>query len=256
MVIQVNNIVTLIVEYDQYEDVLAFFSELQSAKLKFWYLHKSGNIRLRISKSDVLHVSEKLKPYHLEAVETLYEPEVFLFGGINSIDYIHELFCDIAGISIRTKLFCDKNMRQKGFDKCICLHFINQMLQFCNFDDFEEWDVWNKVCEHRQLDINKYGIILLSKLYDVQQAISNDMFDLSLHESTNVSSYYDHARLMCNKLIDLSYSTQLTRGIRGIFSTIIIFGFNMMGLSAPQQCGFSHIMRVLTNPDFRRGLGI
>ena len=130
------------------------------------------------------------------------------------------------------------------------------MLQYSHFDDFETWDIWNKVCSHRQIDVKKYGEILMSKLYDVYCAISSKEFDILILDADNTICYGEDIKLQCDGLSKLAYSSLLSRGIRGVISSVIIFSFNMMGISAQKQCGFAHIMRILTSPDFRRYVGL
>lgn len=248
--------VTIEIEYDRYEQLMVLLSRLSDLNYKFWFMHKQGKLRLRVLDMYADEIEEKIRGYSLNAKRTLYEPEVFLFGGAESINCVHELFCDIARISIRIKQLSTMNPNQQGLNICLCLHSINKMLSYCRFDNFEEWDVWNKVCEHRQIDVTKFSKILLSKLYDVHCAINDTQFDLTLCDAEQTVFIFNDIKRQCEFLVALSHSTQLTRGVRSILSSVIIFSLNMMNIPAQKQCGFVHIMRILTNPDFRRELGL
>ncbi len=245
---------TTVIEYADYNEIVKLLDELHNCKIRFWFMHKQGKIRLRTLDIDVKQVEKKVSQCNLIATQTLYEAETYLFGGEKSIVYVHELLCDIGGIASRIKSLA-KGCSQSGFDKCLCLHFVNQMIGYCQFDDFEEWDVWNKVCEQRRIDVKEYGEIILSKLYDVQQSVSCEQFNLEVIDNEQTAFYFSDIKRQCRKIVALAYCAKMTRGVRSIFSTVIIFAFNMMSISAQQQCGFAHIMRALTNPDFRREIG-
>lgn len=247
--------ITLIIDYDSsYSRILLLFKQLIKASIPFWYLHKQGKIRLRIQPEYRIHVENHLFSLDLDYIEINYEPEDKLFGGNLAIPFVHSIFCDIALVST----YINSNDRINGklqLDNDIArLHFINKIVEMFRFDSFEEWDVWNKVCQHRVIDVKKYRTALLSKTYEVFQAISFSDYEISLYSEKNVAEALLRLQANIKNLKDLSQSSILERGIRGVGSSIVIFSFNIMAVSSSKQAGFSHIIKYLKHPDLRREL--
>ncbi len=246
---------SLIIDYYDYNDIIIFLNELVCKKIQFWFMDKQGRIRLRTPLVYFETVRFQAKSYGLEYMETTYEPEEYLFVGHESVKITTNILCDIASIASRVRFLSYKNDTKSTIVECYYLFLFNKMLQYGHFDEFETWDIWNKVCEHRGIDLKKNGKIIVSKIYDVYYAITSPEFDVATLDA-DIEYHLHDIQTQCDSLFKLAHSDIMSRGVRGVYSSIIIFSYNIMGFSAQKQCGFANIMRILTNPDFRRNIGL
>lgn len=233
------------------KETYAIFDYLCSNRIQFWYMHKNNSIRLRIPKYSYDIVADFLNSHNLEFARSVYEPEINLFGGEKSIDIIHNILCDSATFFWQAQKY---NCFGTGEYYCTCLYFLNYMLDCCGFDQFEMWDVWNKVCYFREIDLKTSNKILLSKLYDVYCAISDEKYSLRKFSNIIIMNSLSDIKANCKELKEKSFQNEFSRGVRGIMSSVLIFDMNMAGMSGQLQCAFSNILRFLKNPDFRKEL--
>ncbi|MDA1526826.1 thiopeptide-type bacteriocin biosynthesis protein [Bacillus cereus group sp. TH260-2LC] len=229
--------------------------------IQFWFMRKKDKVthlRLRFYLPEEF-VMDDLKSIlnitcnEREGISVIYEPEVFLFGGDKGMDIAHLYFIE------NTKLYTEYLQCQKELSNTIggielFLWISNFIVTQTNLDKFEIWDVWKRIdklrfVEYEKIksivDSNKLKIetILSMSVEEVFARIKSSRFREVFEKSVKLFSY------LGEELFTLNIEGELTRGIRGILSCIVIFNWNMIGFSPGIQAGLAKMVTVAKDPD-------
>lgn len=239
--------------------------ELKAQKLveNFWFMRKSDggkHLRLRIYglseflerdvRNTLIQEIVKLKKRNIcrEYYICIYEPEKALFGGIEGMRLAHHFFSSGSQLYLEIYKHIQQNNKINFDEISLCL--INNFLYYAGLDDFEEWDVWNKVLLMRKVDNEDTSHLenkeendgrLHSSLY-IAMLIGPTVFN---YFNNTLSTYKNIAK----ELEILNRKGELTRGIRSIVATKIIFQWNSFGFDALHQYSLAKKMVDLKKPE-------
>lgn len=222
----------------------------------FWYVRKkdvSYHIRLRIMTNIIYKtkLSSKIKreisKLDIEGItQSVYEPEVCLFGGEAGMKLAHEFF------SIDSE-FILKFLSHIDIDKLISLDSVSlwlwqSLIKEMNFDLYERWDIWNKVWQLRRFEETESSSTQhyqekLSKLFLLNLETISD--PVGQHIALYNSMYIKWGK----KLVQSDRNGLLNRGIRQLIAIHIIFSWNRMGFGNEKQRILASIMKSYYNPE-------
>lgn len=214
-------------------DIKEIHKILDANKYSFWYMYKSGGIRLRIQTEQHNHIQELLNIEGIEYFCQVYEPEINIFGGEQSIEIVHQIFTKLNRLLYNQKI----DTLEKKF---ILILFI---VEGFKLDSFEKWDVWRKLKKFRKMEIDSEEILLklLPTFYRLHRILKEKK--AKIEDDELLIAKIDELR-------SLQEEGSLTRGIRGIYSSLVIFFMNMIGLGAKEQVALVNAMNVINHPDF------
>lgn len=200
----------------------------------WWFIRKRAwRIRYRLAGPTT---EAGIDPVHAILTEgvawkrDIYEPEVHAFGGPESMEVAHQLFQQDSHHLLPFLQNDPDDRREHSLILCTAL------MRAAGLDIYEQGDVWAKVAEQRAgVTITPVDpAVWASFTTDVSQLIRGRAHTDELDQGwiaafTNAGS----------ALKSLREEGTLTRGVRAITATHVIFHWNRIGLSAPVQAALA-----------------
>jgi len=235
--------------------------EAEGLILGFWFLVKSdGGQHLRLRVLPATGVPEEQVGARLEqaiaegqqaqelsrAYRTVYEPELYLFGGPRGLEFIHTLFM------LDSRLALEAGGNPKRTADRLSQIWLECMLRHAGLDAFERWDVWKKVCLLRPGDPPAQMVPLIQKMRPALQQLNEaGTADLVRH----IEEALPGGKHLCARLAEWGTSLQaaqrygeLTRPLREWLATGIVFHWNRMMYQPLEQLFLSRLWEEATRP--------
>lgn len=235
--------------------ILSLSDFFNTHNVEYWFMRKSHlqipHLRVRFLNKNIKNTLNK----YLEEIgfvnfkENIYEPEVYLFGNSKGLNICHNLFCEL------TNLYYSINIKENKKDTYIALvaWYSNYLVKNCIEDDFEKWDCWNRVLDLRDFDESNYTDALLKFTNQLKNVLNLNevevLQEIDEHMRNKVSIINKNLIRLSNELKSASEKGDLTRGIRGILSCIIIFMWNIFGIKPSIQATYAYSFTYLNSPD-------
>lgn len=210
----------------------------------WWFLrkHPCWRIRIRGFAADPAPVvgpvlNELLAAGHIERWwPTLYEPEIAAFGGGIGMNTAHELFCaDSQGV-LAYALNSRSSLGRRELSVLLCA----AMMRSAGLDWFECGDVFDRVARLRPAPATA-GSAQIGKL----AASVRTLLTVPTHEDATLfapSGPAEYGRQWLaafekagRELGEAAGNGTLERGVRAVFTHILIFHWNRLGLAASTQ---------------------
>ncbi|WP_455362348.1 methyltransferase, FxLD system [Streptomyces sp. SYSU K21746] len=210
----------------------------------WWFVRKRESWRLRLlpapGREDVqaalltrltatLTESGAIREY---ATGVVYEPETRRFGGPEAIEIAHGLFhTDSRHILNHLAHHSGRDLRRE-----LGVRLTTRMMQAAGQDFYEQGDIWAALAEHRTTaDRTEPSAATLAA---VQMLITadGDTADSPLTQAPAWPSAFEDAGW---DLAELARRGTLTRGIRAVLTTHLVFAFNRLGISADHQAALA-----------------
>jgi thiopeptide-type bacteriocin biosynthesis protein len=227
-----------VTHYQQNEILLALYRNGLD-EFNYWFMRKKfavDHIRLRIKKTKGFReesFEDKLSIMKCSFHKTIYEPELFLFGGEIGLGIAHEYFCFMSKIYLEILKIEQSNKHLNLVNISINNYFVKKVLD----DQFEVWDCWNRVFELRKFEIHKYEKLIEHHKKSIELIIEQDPVKL-IPESLRHYFVETLEHLISRFRNAVSVGT-LDRGSRSIISCLIIFGWNIFALKPGIQGGIA-----------------
>lgn len=227
---------------------------------RFFFVRKPPDLRLRF-------LGQNLETHLLAELETIlsglkrdgfvkrffpsvYEPEVFQFGGAEAMDRVHEHFDADSMAWIALDQLAASGPRTIP-TKVVVLAVMNDLFLRTLSCPSEVWDVWCNIASLLQAAQGMHppttGIVLIDSLLPhaskEEAHILQDYMRSNQQLSTGLWQIWNNGKLQC--------------GLRAIFPFIAMFHFNRHGLDASARAALAYAMRCAWNPKRRlRGVGV
>jgi thiopeptide-type bacteriocin biosynthesis protein len=239
---------------DNHNQVVKDLLKLQNIEGKYWFMRKidGGNhIRLRVRVQEIdkrNKITNEMKEFfgslkYLKSIaEVPYEPEVFLFGGSKMIDNIHELFC-IDTLLVSRII----NKEKTNLLPTISISYLYYIYGKLGLDNFEIWDVWNKLYKMRFVEESRIRNFIDKSKGTMLEVIENHKNIVFENISNEEKEQLDR---ICNKILELNMKGDIQNGLRAIIPYYIIFLWNRCGLSPGAQAGMSCLLTKISDPNF------
>ncbi|WP_063798720.1 thiopeptide-type bacteriocin biosynthesis protein [Nocardia sp. NRRL S-836] len=197
--------------------------------LQWWFVRKGAwRIRYHITKPADL-TDDPVHPVltaGLAWTRDIYEPETHAFGGPQSMDLTHELFCQDSRFLLTYLATEAADRRERS------LVLFTALMRAAELDPNEQGDVWAQVADYRPA--------ASTSSRDPQTWVAFTAQVAHLLRGTARSALVDPGWLAAythagDMLRTLRKEGLLTRGIRAVIALHIIFAWNRLGLTAPTQ---------------------
>ena len=176
---------------------------------------------------------------------TIYEPEMYLFGGPRGLELVHTLFM------LDSRLALEAGRRERRVADRISQLWSELVLRHAGLDIFERWDVWRKVGLSRP-GVSPQMEPLLAKMRPAIQAVfeaKTDELDRNLREAL------PEAARLCERLVAWGQALQhaaqhgaLERPVRELLATCIVFHWNRMLYQNVEQVFLARLWAEGTRP--------
>jgi protein-L-isoaspartate(D-aspartate) O-methyltransferase len=208
---------------------------------RFHFLRKDGGLRLRTEHSaadllDGLVADQQASGW----VGGVYEPETEAFGGPESMDVAHDVFCADSRAALAETGSPD------GRERCVLL--LSTMIRSAGLDPFEAGDVWAKLGSLRPPVTPPTGpardraVAAMRRLMNADAALRPDA---ESGWAERVATFEDAGR----RLRQLAADGRLTRGLRAVLAHHAIFAFNRAGVPAGEQAATAWLGRQVAFAD-------
>lgn len=185
-------------------------------------------------------------------VETVYEPEMYAFGGAAGMDVAHHLFhADSRHIlaylgSERARTSGDRSDQRRELSILLC----SILMRAAGQDWYEQGDIWARVAEARpgppETPLDRLGN-LESGLRQLMTVDANPTSPL-LREHGALAFLAEWAAAFAKTgqvLGDLARDGTLSRGVRAVLAHHIIFHWNRLGLRYATQSLLAHTAKAV-----------
>lgn len=225
-----------------------------------FFMHKSPGMRVRFQMVDestkkmvARQLQEKVHQWQLEErVDTLYfsqyEPEATLFGGSQSIAFVHQLF------SIDSEFWLQFHAGHyeisAGRNLELSLYILRNVFLSLEIVDWEDLEVWRKVRSRAGRILNNPSLLDQEILNSVQSEIVQLWANpLGLLEGYPQALREDLGQV-CDKLGKVCHcwlksyfhTTQAKLGVRAAAAAYVIFFWNRAGIPIEQQMIVTHVL--------------
>lgn len=222
----------------------------------WWFVRKYPCWRLRVQpgpstrmKDAVAHLAEVLDSTVSWGVAKrwwpcLYEPETIAFGGPYGMSLAHTLFhTDSVGVLDYHQYVTDSTSALPG-PRETSLLVTTLLLRAAGLEWGEQGDVWGQVEARRPLPADVYPDKVSGMVAPVRRLLTLDagpaLTDGPLAPLGNWVTGLEH----CGQaLADAARAGNLQLGLRGILARHILFHWNRMGFTTPQQAIYSRAAR-------------
>lgn len=207
----------------------------------WWFLRKHPCWRVRLLRADTAAVDQVLDELTGTGViarwwPTVYEPETAAFGGAAGMDTVHDLFCaDSAGVLDYLRQEAPGLGRRE-----LSILLLSGLMHATGLDTFECGDVFDRVARLRPAPTDA-DTARTSKLADNLRVLLS-IPDLPDNELFTPGGPVAHAapwlaafRGAGERLGHDAADGLLDRGLRALFTHVVIFHWNRFGLSATSQ---------------------
>jgi thiopeptide-type bacteriocin biosynthesis protein len=233
--------------------------EEQGDLLGFWFMVKAeggSHVRLRVlpGQTSAAEVSERLSRAFTEAQQqeqltrvkaTVYEPEVFLFGGPRGMELFHTLFC------LDSRLVIEALRVERRLSAQLSQMWTELLLRSAGLDAFERWDVWKRVGQVRPAASSQMGP-LLSKMRPALQALAGAATS-QLRERIEAAA--PSCAPLCARLEGWGEELRvahregaLERGVRQMLAAAVVFHWNRMMYELREQVFLARLWQEATEP--------
>ncbi|MER6531900.1 thiopeptide-type bacteriocin biosynthesis protein [Streptomyces sp. NPDC001508] len=179
--------------------------------------------------------------------EIIYEPEVYAFGGAQSMDCAHRFFHrDSRNLLDLLRGDAARHRRETS------MMLFSLMMRAARLDWYEQGDVWARVAAHRALppgsEQNRNAKLptAVRRLLSVDPKYAIQPGGPLAAATGWVSAYTDAG----HDLARLNENGQLRRGLRNVLAHHVIFGWNRLGLPHDTQATLTAAARtVIFGPD-------
>jgi thiopeptide-type bacteriocin biosynthesis protein len=218
----------------------------EGAAAGWWFLRKHPCWRLRLVGADTVAVDRVLDELADTGVierwwPTVYEPETAAFGGPGGMDTVHDLFCaDSAGVLDYLRQEAPGLGRRE-----LSILLLSGMMRAAGLDTFEYGDVFDRVARLRPAPTGA-DAVRTGRLADNLRVLLSipDLADSELFTpggpAAHAAPWLAAVRAAGEQLGHDAGSGRLDRGLRAIFSHVVIFHWNRFGLSATSQGILAH----------------
>lgn len=225
--------------------------------IKYWFMRKTFNhqshLRIRFKNIHRLDLNELEKfledKNYINFTPIKYEPEIHLFGGSSGIEIAHKLFMIISEIYA----LCIQEKLNKNTFYSLLVWLSDYIIKTINEDLFERWDCWQRIFKLRDFDSSQHLDMLIRNSSEVVEIVNAEISEIIKNETLdfrrNLKNKLAELDDILTKLNQLNYTGSLNRGIRSISSCLIIFMWNIMGVSPGVQGGFSFMFSYIYHPD-------
>ncbi|MDQ2881890.1 MAG: thiopeptide-type bacteriocin biosynthesis protein [Actinomycetota bacterium] len=205
----------------------------------WWFVRKGASWRLRFLPTDSpdetgTTVVEQLTGTLIDHgvirrwTPAIYEPEIHAFGGADAMDVAHALFHADSRHLLRHLAQARKDhLRELG------LLLGTQLMRAAEQDWYEQGDIWatvaaHRITDHHPTDPSPTAVAAAHQLITA----AADTADSPLRSAPTWPAAFRHAG---QELADLAAGGSLTRGLRAVLTHHVLFAWNRLGISAPQQ---------------------
>jgi thiopeptide-type bacteriocin biosynthesis protein len=210
-------------------DVLAELGK-RELTLRWWFVRKGAwRIRYHVTSQAAEHLDDPVHPIlsaGLQCTRDIYEPEIHAFGGPESMDLAHELFCQDSRFLLPYFTTDSADRRERS------LVLFTALMRAAGLDHHEQGDVWAQVVDYRPTATTR------SADPQTWTAFTKDVGHLlrgTPHGDTIDPGWLTAFTHAGNSLKCLREQGLLTRGIRAVIALHIIFAWNRLGLTVPMQ---------------------
>jgi protein-L-isoaspartate(D-aspartate) O-methyltransferase len=215
----------------------------------WFFVRKGENLRLRYLPTDPSHpgtadayvehlLDDAQRPVSLVRwATTIYEPEVYAFGGPAGIEVAHELFHRDSQEVLEYLAEADGDISGKRREMSVLL--CSALFRSAGQEWFEQGDVWARVAATRPADDGAPAAPVpalanaLKRLMMVDTGPDSSLVNGgSLEFARDWIAAFEEAG---NALSNLAGSGILTRGLRAVLAHHVIFHWNRLGLPAAVQ---------------------
>lgn len=184
------------------------------------------------------HIYSHLRDLHragliTEAVEAVYEPETYAFGGSEAMTLAHQLWHRDSQHLMTCLAATD---HQPDYRRELSILLYTAMLRAARLDWYEQGDVWARVADHRD---PPSGVDSL--LPAVRRLMSVEPTSLT-HTGASLAFAADWVTAFTTAGTDLAQLTstgRLHRGLRDVLTHHIIFAWNRLGLPTSTQAALA-----------------
>jgi thiopeptide-type bacteriocin biosynthesis protein len=170
-----------------------------------------------------------------------YEPELRLFGGSEGMAAAHDHFCaDSAFLAAWAQ--CEEPLSRPIIPEGLSLAFIFHMLRASGLDLFEQWDVFDRVYDKREIGGGGENVFpFFQKLAaKVVGARPDRIFELYGGQKARlINRHRDFLEGFGYRTGSTYFEGRLDCGLREFFVPIILFHWNRIGMNALRQSGLS-----------------
>lgn len=195
---------------------------LGETQVPFWFMLKADpkpHVRFRVPNTTSTERIAKLSGV-VRIIVQQYELEEVAFGGPNATETVLQHFVCDAQISV--DMWRNEFKEQERLIRSLRLW--RATLELIGLDYFESWDVWGRVCALRKS--SDLSVKAMAEKYSKAVRVAAwDSFDFGGNDF--VQTLQD--------LSGLYQLDKLTRGLRSILATIIIFHWNRINISEAAQ---------------------
>ncbi|MFI6985855.1 methyltransferase, FxLD system [Embleya sp. NPDC050154] len=208
---------------------------------RFHFLHKDGGLRLRTEHS-VACLLDGLVADRLVAgwVGGVYEPETEAFGGSDSMDVAHDLFCADSRAALA------ETGNPGARERCVLL--LSVLNRAAGLDPFEVGDVWAKLGSLRPPVDAPTGPPRERAITAMRRLINADAArrpDAEPGWVERVAAFQDAGY----RLRRLAADGRLTRGLRAVLAHHAIFTLNRAGVPVDEQAATAWLGRQVAFTD-------
>lgn len=184
-------------------------------------------------------------------VETIYEPEVYAFGGTAAMNVAHHLFHQdsrhvLAYLASDRAATTSQSDKQRELSILLCM----TLMRGAGQDWYEQGDIWARVTENRPLPSGTpvgrlRGIESgLRRLMTVDAGPASTLVsqDGPLTYLADWAAAFDSAG---TALSELARDGVLCRGVRAVLTHHVIFHWNRIGLPYETQCVLAHAAKTV-----------
>jgi thiopeptide-type bacteriocin biosynthesis protein len=218
---------------------------------RFFFMRKPPDLRLRFLAKDfqrdiraeLRRIMSKLKKNGVIKYffQSIYEPEVFQFGGPEAMDLVHAYFDSDSMAWIKLDHLAASHRRSVP-TQILVIAVMNDLFYRTLLDSSEVWDVWcnlaNLISSEQKTSSQVEQIITIDSLFsyvsDAEGQILRDYLSANEELSLGLRQIWNSGKLQC--------------GLRSILPFIAMFHFNRHGLTADRQANLAYEMKHAWNP--------
>jgi len=204
----------------------------------WWYMRKAGHWRIRyLPNPERGEAATRLLAHFLDGLSSdrtidswssgIYEPEIELFGGSAAMDIAHRLFTIDSRHLLR---YLSEPMPLGRRELMILLPTV--LARAAGLDWFEQGHMWHEVAQGRTVAVDSARVRALSPALRTLLKADIDVADTRLRSVAGLAASYAEAGAALRALMARG---NLSRGLRWICSTHVVFAANRLGVTYEQQ---------------------
>lgn len=178
--------------------------------------------------------------------DTVYEPEIYAFGGPQAMAVAHELFYRDSRCTLNYLTRPAVTAARRELSILLC----NLLMKAANQDWYERGDIWARVEAHRPHDPAASPEQQSRMKAQLHRLMSVDLRPVSEPVRSGrrrfAARWIESFEQACRTLATLEQEGRLGRGIRDVLAHHILFHWNRLGITPASQATLARAARAVT----------